>query len=306
MPIVISLLNIFEQKPDGYIYIYNEWISSIMIIRKVKELGSQGKIVSTSKVDLDTNKVNIDQTKRTEASKKIEVTELQASLLKGGKDEPIELRRVVIESTIDKKKKIRNTTFYYKNKTSSYNAQIYTVILENLDDKSKRLFYTVGDIFPKDVDPIKQFDLVASKESTTLRNHYRTLSSVIGEGQSEGELDKIIAPLSLEFTTFSKLLENYTNLDEIGNQMSFIGDYNPFGCIGSLLELGDCILTTATAIELCPLCAQVVACIPACVDIFSLPVCLLCEGTGLGGCAVCLIAAYVCYNDAEGVKNNCF
>jgi len=54
------------------------------------------------------------------------------------------------------------------------------------------------------------------------------------------------------------------------------------------------------------ICAQVVTCIPACVDVFSLPVCLLCEGTGLGGCAVCLIASYVCYNDAEGVEHNCF
>jgi len=122
----------------------------------------------------------------------------------------------------------------------------------------------------------------------------------------EDRLDKIITPLFFEFSTFSKLLENYTNLNEIGNQMAFIGDYNPFGCIGSLIDLGDCILTTAAAIELCPLCAQVVICIPACVDVFSLPVCLLCEGTGLGGCAVCLIASYVCYNDAEGVEHNCF
>ncbi len=276
-----------------------------MIIRKVREIDSQGKIISESKVDLDTNKVKIDQSKRAEASKKIEITDLQASLIEGGKDEPMELRKVVIESAIDKKK-IRNTTFYYRNKTTSYNAQIYTVILEDPDNKSRRLFYTVGDIFPKDVEPIKQFDLIASKEPTTLGGHYRTLSKIIENGRSEGELDKIITPLSSEFTTFYRLLENHTNLSETGNQMAFIGDFNPFGCIGSLIDLGDCILTTAAAIELCPLCAQVVTCIPACVDVFSLPVCLLCEGTGLGGCAVCLIAAYVCYNDAEGVEHNCF
>ena len=41
-----------------------------MIIRKVKEIDSQGKMISTSKVDLDTKNVNIDQNKRTEASKK--------------------------------------------------------------------------------------------------------------------------------------------------------------------------------------------------------------------------------------------
>jgi hypothetical protein len=178
--------------------------------------------------------------------------------------------------------------------------------LEDPDDKTKRLFYTVGDIFPKEAKPIKQFDLIASKEPTTLEKHYKSLSAIIKDGQSEGDLDKIITPLFFEFSTFSKLLENYTNLNEIGNQMAFIGDYNPFGCIGSLINLGDCILTTAAAIELCPLCAQVVTCIPVCVDVFSLPVCLLCEGTGLGGCAVCLIASYVCYNDAEGVEHNCF
>jgi len=178
--------------------------------------------------------------------------------------------------------------------------------LEDPDDKTKRLFYTVGDIFPKEAKPIKQFDLIASKEPTTLEKHYKSLSAIIKDGQSEGDLDKIITPLFFEFSTFSKLLENYTNLNEIGNQMAFIGDYNPFGCIGSLINLGDCILTTAAAIELCPLCAQVVTCIPACVDVFSLPVCLFCEGTGLGGCAVCLIASYVCYNDAEGVEHNCF
>jgi len=277
-----------------------------MIIRKVKEIDSMGKIISASKVDLDTNKINIDQNKRTEGSKKIEVTNIQANVLKGGRDDSAELKRIVVDSIIDKKRKIKNTTFYYRSSASSYDVQIYTVILEDPDDKTKRLFYTVGDIFPKDAKPIKEFDLIASKDPITLQNHYNSLSSIIKDGQSQGELDKIMAPLSLEFSSFSKLVENYTNLNQIGNQVAFIGDYNPFGCIGSLIDLADCILTTAAAIELCPLCAQVVACIPACVDIFSLPVCLLCEGTGLGGCAVCLIAAYVCYNDAEGVKNNCF
>jgi hypothetical protein len=277
-----------------------------MIIRKVKEIDSQGKMISTSKVDLDTKNVNIDQNKRTEASKKIEVNNIQANVLKGGKEDSTELNRIIIDVTIDKKKKIKNTTFYYRNRASTYDAQIYTVILEDPDDKTKRLFYTVGDIFPKEAKPIKQFDLIASKEPTTLEKHYKSLSAIIKDGQSEGDLDKIITPLFFEFSTFSKLLENYTNLNEIGNQMAFIGDYNPFGCIGSLINLGDCILTTAAAIELCPLCAQVVTCIPACVDVFSLPVCLLCEGTGLGGCAVCLIASYVCYNDAEGVEHNCF
>jgi len=67
-----------------------------MIIRKVKEIDSQGKMISTSKVDLDTKNVNIDQNKRTEASKKIEVNNIQANVLKGGKEDSTELNLSLI------------------------------------------------------------------------------------------------------------------------------------------------------------------------------------------------------------------
>ena len=71
-----------------------------MIIRKVKEIGSHGNITSVPKVDLDTNKVNIDQNKRTDGSKKIEVTNIQANVLKGGRDDSTQLKRIVMDSTI--------------------------------------------------------------------------------------------------------------------------------------------------------------------------------------------------------------
>ncbi len=40
-----------------------------MIIRKVKEISSLGKLMSVFRVGLDTNKINIDQNKRIEAKK---------------------------------------------------------------------------------------------------------------------------------------------------------------------------------------------------------------------------------------------
>ncbi|ACP38345.1 hypothetical protein [Saccharolobus islandicus] len=101
------------------------------------------------------------------------------------------------------------------------------------------------------------------------------------------------------------MIGKYVDLHQVGNHMALIGDQSAFTCIESLLSLGDCLLTTSEAIDLCPLCAQVVTCIPACVDIFTVPVCLACEATGLGGCIVCLIAAYVCYDAALAVRNNC-
>jgi len=82
-----------------------------MIIRKVKEIDSQGKMISTSKVDLDTKNVNIDQNKRTEASKKIEVNNIQANVLKGGKEDSTELNRIIIDVTIDKKKENKEHNF---------------------------------------------------------------------------------------------------------------------------------------------------------------------------------------------------
>lgn len=83
---------------------YNVYMSETdvqsMIIRKVKEIGSQGNITSVSKVDLDTNKVNIDQNKRTDGSKKIEVTNIQANVLKGERYDSTQLKRIVMDSTI--------------------------------------------------------------------------------------------------------------------------------------------------------------------------------------------------------------
>lgn len=52
-----------------------------MIIRKVREIDPQGKIIYESRIDLDANKVKIYQSKRAEASKKIEIINLPLNSL---------------------------------------------------------------------------------------------------------------------------------------------------------------------------------------------------------------------------------
>ncbi|WP_016730868.1 hypothetical protein [Saccharolobus islandicus] len=150
-------------------------------MRKFLEIDSQGKILHESKINIDISKVKIDQNKRSEASKRIEVREVQVNTLEGGKNEPIQLMKITSEAITSKKRKIRITTFYYKNKNLYYDAQIYTLILEDPDDTTKRLFYTVANIYPKDRQALEQFDLIVAKDKVSLETHYKILSSIIGK-----------------------------------------------------------------------------------------------------------------------------
>ncbi len=57
-------------------------------MRKFLEIDSQGKILHESKINIDISKVEIDQNKRSEASKRIEAREVQVNTLEGGKTSP--------------------------------------------------------------------------------------------------------------------------------------------------------------------------------------------------------------------------
>lgn len=279
-----------------------------MIIRKFIEIDENGKTIGESTWNQDTAALepHIDEKKRTEVAATAETSDIQAKILKGNISTNSELIRVAKTVNYPKNKQLRETIYYYKNRTKSYDAQLYTIILEDPNDSSKRLYYTGGDINPKNKAPVRKFDLIASKKSVSLENHYKILSTHLETSKNAGDLDEIMQPLSTEFVQFTSMLKEYVDLGLTGNQMALLGDLNGWNCLTGLISLGDCLLATGTALTLCPLCIQVVTCVPACLDIFTLPVCLLCEGTGLGGCAVCLIAGYVCYHAAEKVHNNCF
>ncbi|AAT43168.1 hypothetical protein [Picrophilus oshimae] len=253
------------------------------MIRKMREIDKNGNIVPENILNFDTEtkleSYNGSLCKKNEEG--VKVKNLGAKLLIDNKENNNELSRIIMELEDINGKEYKITIYSYKNRTSSYNAQLFSLILEDPTNANKRLFYTVGNILPNNVLPIHKYDIIASKFPVNLASHFKGIATSLNNLNMNYDFNKLISPLKDEIEVFSSLVNKYVDTTIIGNQIALIEDYNAIGCLEGLISFGACLIATSSLISICPLCAQVVTCVPACVDIFSLPLCLLCEGTGL-------------------------
>lgn len=273
----------------------------------MKEIDSNGNVVSENVINIDTERKieNFNESLRHKNKEAIDIKNFTTTTLVGSKTSKSEFSRIGISAVSVEGKDYTITIYSYKSRAASYNAQVFSLILEDPTNEEKRLFYTVGNIIPKGTPAIHNYDIIASKTSIDLGSHFKAISSVIDKSNKGNDFDKIISPLAGEINTFSDLIKKFGNVNIVGNQIALIGDYSAIGCLEGLVDFGACLIATSSLIGICPLCAQVVTCIPACFDIFSLPLCLLCEGTGLGGCAACAIIAGSCVTSALAIEQNC-
>ena len=278
-----------------------------MIIRKMKEVDESGNTISDTVLNLDTETKleNYNESLCKKNKEGVGIKNFAAKSLLGGRASNNEFSQISMDAEDVDGKGYKITIYSYKNRAPSYNAQIFSLILEDPTDTNKRLFYSVGNILPKNTSAIHKYDIIASKASVNLVSHFNAVTASLGTSSMSDSFDKLISPLKDEFGVFSELVKKYGDTNIIGNQIALVGDYNAIGCLEGLIDFGACLIATSSLIGICPLCAQVVTCIPACVDIFSLPLCLLCEGTGLGGCVACAIIAGSCVTSALQVEENC-
>lgn len=73
-------------------------------------------------------------------------------------------------------------------------------------------------------------------------------------------------------------------------------------CLESILGCLFSLASLETSIAQCPLCVQVVTCIPACASIFGTLWCLLCIGTGALGCFNCAAVVWGIYSCAKAAQ----
>ncbi|MCL4412603.1 MAG: hypothetical protein M1526_04530 [Candidatus Thermoplasmatota archaeon] len=277
-----------------------------MFIRKVKEIDENGKTITQAEANRDTSLPDCqpDKAKLDASKQSVEVLEKHVMVLEGGKDYKFQLTKAS-RTTKDSLNRITTSTvFHYRTNTDAYDAQIYTIIVEHPYEKGTRLYWITGDISPKTQPGIHKYDLILSKKMADLGITFKQISKLIDNAKNEGDLDAVVLPLSTEFNRFSNLISKYTDISLPGNRMAFVGDFNALKCLDGILGLIECITTTDLA-EICPYCAVVLGCADACIDVVTLPVCLLCLGISLGACAACALLAYMCVDAAEEVRNNC-
>ncbi|MDR0374092.1 MAG: rhodanese-like domain-containing protein [Nitrososphaerota archaeon] len=194
--------------------------------------------------------------------------------------------------------------------TQTYNLTLYTTILASESGNYETAFTNINYV-PMDNKTRTTYELITFNSSVTLSEQYKIVSDI------SGELEKIYQKSDdsslQQFTDAYKAMKQEskdvsvivkTQLREydkaIEQSVITLSDQDPLACLSSILGCMLSIVSMPSLLATCYLCAQVVTCIPTCVAIFTIPVCLLCIGTGIVGCLTCLyivgVLPYECWN----------
>ncbi len=145
-------------------------------------------------------------------------------------------------------------------------------------------------IAPNDEDKVVPVgDTIITADNLTLSEYYWTLNKVLMKLRRGDETNWIWGRSAYELRHLSHLvklkLPGYNQRRAVGitaaMDLSWSCITSIISCLGSIAGLGF------GALEVCPLCAQVITCIPACASIFTAWTCLLCLGTGAAACFAC-------------------
>ncbi|WP_297071269.1 hypothetical protein [Thermococcus sp.] len=186
-----------------------------------------------------------------------------------------------------------NYTMYalvYRAERSQYNFTLVTRIFTDPKTGEYKAYLTGMNIIPKDENrSVPVADSIIVKSNLTLSGYYWTLSRVLMKLRKHDETRWIWGKSAHELRHLSHLvklkLPGYNQEEAMGMSVSM--DFS-WGCISSIIScLGSIAGLGFGALGTCPLCAQVVTCIPACATIFTAWTCLLCLGTGAAGCFAC-------------------
>ncbi len=196
----------------------------------------------------------------------------------------------------------------YHVEREQYNLTVLTTVITNPNNTSEyNVFLTVVNIqpVPEKAKPIMDAIVVANK--TTLSNHYMILAKALKNYLADSESKWLWYKASKELKKLSKIvkkeLDRYNGL---AKGVAVVADFDAWCCLASIGGVIECLLANSYLLSICPLCSQVVTCIPACMTIFSIWWCLGCIGAGLAGCAACLLYAAACSYAAYGVLQCCF
>ncbi len=188
-------------------------------------------------------------------------------------------------------------TLAYYAECEEYNFTTYTYIRPS-DQESYDTAFTIVDYEPADKSGDISLELVDFNTSITLSEHYRILGKVaakIGkEYQKSGDESLTVfaqryKSIEQETKYLSKLVKKQIpEYDkEILTSSAIIMDQDWLLCLGNILACLAAILTTPEVLAACPLCLQVVTCIPACAAVFTVWWCIGCIAAGFIGCLIC-------------------
>ncbi len=189
----------------------------------------------------------------------------------------------------------------------NYNLSLTTKILINTSTAKYYAFLTTVNIQPleKKAEPI--MDAIVVLNATKLSTYYKLLAATLQKYLADGESRWLWNQVSKELRHLARLVEAKLNeYDKSAKGLAVVADFDAWCCIASIGSVIECLLANSYLLSICPLCAQVITCIPACASIFSIWWCLGCIGAGLAGCAACLIYAAACSYAAYSILQCCF
>jgi len=181
-----------------------------------------------------------------------------------------------------------------------------TVITKILTVDNAHLYLTIVNIQPTSNKSKPIMDAVIVVNETTLSSYYKIVAEAVKKYLTDKESGWMWNKVSEELVKLSRLVEKELNeYDKLARGLALIADFDLWCCLASIAGLVDCILAESYLLSICPLCIQVITCIPACASIFTIWWCLGCLGTGLLGCAACVLYVATCTYAAYGIFKCC-
>ena len=198
----------------------------------------------------------------------------------------------------------------YTNKHADFNLSISTLLVP-LNEEAYNYSITLIDYVPSREGGRLSLELVGVNSSVTLSRLYSVLGVVVQElsnvYQESGEftlfegyrvVEKALAELTeiveSKLAEYDKtILTSFAVITDNGNTI-----YGVLNCLSTIVSCLGTLASITSVMAACPLCVQVVTCLPACFHIFTIWWCLGCIAMGLAGCLACATLIFLpvtCY-----------
>ncbi|MCU7788568.1 hypothetical protein ODS41_11660 [Pyrobaculum sp. 3827-6] len=196
-----------------------------------------------------------------------------------------------------------NFTFYvlvYKvvgrDQPGHYNFTTITIIYTKPNGEYS-LFYTRIDSTPFKKN-VTATEIIIIRNATTLADSYRIIGNALKQVKNDSPRAWDIA--YKELNKLAKFIEKeMPQYNGKAPTVAIVTDFDLICCVASIGNLIACALGDSALLGYCPLCAQLIPCIGACINIFTAWTCLLCVGTSLAGCVLCALGVGICVYAAQ-------
>jgi hypothetical protein len=195
-------------------------------------------------------------------------------------------------------------------KHADFNLSISTLLIP-LSEEAYNYSITPIDYVPSKEGGRLSLELVGVNSSVTLSRLYSVLGVVVQElsnvYQESGEftlfegyrvVEKALAELTeiveSKLAEYDKtILTSFTVITDSGNTI-----YSILVCLPTIVSCLATLTSISSVMAACPLCVQVVTCLPPCFHIFTIWWCLGCIAMSLAGCLACAVLIFLpvtCY-----------